>query len=77
MLVQSKRNKHIALKLMRKFLKKMPSSPAIGHRRSAIIQRRGPCPWNQHCHERGRWINDQTENSHQQRGGGAQDAAVS
>ena len=44
-LVQSKRNKHPALKLTRKLLKKYARPRAIGHRRFAIIQRRGPYPW--------------------------------
>ena len=45
-LIQSKRNKHSALKLMRKLLKKYAFVPErIGHRRPAIIQRRGPGAW--------------------------------
>ena len=41
-LVQPSRNKHAALKLMRKLLKKYAFAPEVGHRRLAIIQRRGP-----------------------------------
>ena len=39
-LVQSKRNKHAALKLMRKLLKSSP--PAVDHGRLAVIRRSGP-----------------------------------
>jgi len=65
-LVQSKRNKHAALKLMRKLLKKygfVPSRMITDHLRSYAaaardlgIERR---------HERGRWKNNRAENSHQ------------
>ena len=65
-LVQSKRNKHAALKLMRKLLKKygfVPSRMITDHLRSYAaaardlgIERR---------HERGRWRNNRAENSHQ------------
>jgi putative transposase len=41
-LVQSKRNKHAALKLMRKLLKNIPSLRAVGDRRLAVIRRSGP-----------------------------------
>src|SRR6202163_2413772 len=42
-LVQSKRNKHAALKLMRKLLKKYTFAPgAVGDRRLAVIRRSGP-----------------------------------
>jgi transposase-like protein len=45
-LVQSKRNRHAALKLMRKLLRNFAvRSGAIGHRRLAILQRRGPGSW--------------------------------
>ena len=46
-LVQSRRNKHAALKLMRKLLKKYAFVPErlVSHRRLAIIQRRGPGSW--------------------------------
>src|SRR5271169_789895 len=66
LLVQSKRNKHAALKLMRKLLKKYAFAPerlvtddlrsygAVA--RELRIQRR---------HERGRWKNNRAENSHQ------------
>ena len=66
MLVQSKRNKHAALKLMRKLLKKYGFVPdrlitedlrsygAAAH--DLGIQSR---------HERGRWKNNRAENSHQ------------
>ena len=66
MLVQSKRNKHAALKLMRKLLKKyafVPERLVTDDLRSysaAVhvlgIERR---------HERGRWMNNRAENSHQ------------
>lgn len=65
-LVQSKRNKHAARKLMRKLLKKygfVPSRMITDHLRSYAaaardlgIERR---------HERGRWRNNRAENSHQ------------
>ena len=44
-LVQSKRNKDAALKLMRKLLRKCLRPRAIDHRRFAIIQRGGRRPW--------------------------------
>ena len=66
MLVQSKRNKHAALKLMRKLLKKYGFAPdrmitddlrSYGAAaRDLGIERR---------HERGRWKNNLAENSHQ------------
>ena len=65
-LVQSKRNKHAALKLMRKLLKKYAFVPErlvtddLRSYRAAVrdlgIERR---------HERGRWKNNRAENSHQ------------
>ena len=65
-LVQSKRNKHAALKLMRKLLKKYGFVPdrlitddLRSYRAAARdlgIERR---------HERGRWENNRAENSHQ------------
>ena len=71
-LVQSKRNRHAALKLMRKLLRKyafVPERLVTDDLRSysaAVhvlgIQRR---------HVRGRWKNNRAENSHQQRGGGS------
>ena len=67
MLVQSKRNKHAALKLMRKLLKKMPrvlpdrlitddlrSHAAAAHDLGISAR-----------HERGQWKNNRVENSHQ------------
>ena len=66
MLVQSKRNKHAALKLMRKLLKKYAFAPErlvtddLRSYRAAAqelgIERR---------HQRGRWKNNRAENSHQ------------
>jgi putative transposase len=64
-LVQSKRNKHAALKLMRKLLKKHTFAPerlvtddlwsyAPAARDLGI----------EHLHERGRWRNNRAENSH-------------
>ena len=41
-LVQSKRNKHAALKLMRKLPKKYTFLGAVGDRRLAVIRRSGP-----------------------------------
>ena len=65
-LVQSKRNKHAALKLMRKLLRKYAFVPErlvtddLRSYRAAVrelgIERR---------HERGRWKNNRAENSHQ------------
>src|SRR5271165_3160284 len=65
-LVQSKRNKHAALKLMRKLMKKYAFAPeqlvtddlrSYGAAvRDLGIERR---------HERGRWKNNRAENSHQ------------
>jgi len=65
-LVQSKRNKHAALKLMRKLLKKYAFAPErlvtddLRSYSAAVrdlgIERR---------HERGRWKNNRAENSHQ------------
>ncbi len=65
-LVQSKRNKHAALKLMRKLMKKYAIAPEplvtddLRSYSAAVrdlgIERR---------HERGRWKNNRAENSHQ------------
>ena len=65
-LIQSKRNKHAALKLMRKLLKKYAFAPErlvtddlrsySATARELGIERR---------HERGRWKNNRAENSHQ------------
>jgi putative transposase len=65
-LVQSKRNKHAALKLMRKLLKKyafVPERLVTDDLRSysAAVHVFGI----EHCHERGRWKNNRAENSHQ------------
>ena len=54
-LVQSKRNKHAALKLMRKLLKKYAFVP----------ERLVTDDWIERRHERGRWKNNRAENSHQ------------
>ena len=64
-LVQSKRNKHAALKLMRKLLKKYAFAPerlVIGLRSYAPAARDLGI---EHLHERGRWRNNRAENSHQ------------
>ena len=65
-LVQSKRNKHAALKLMRKLLKKYAFAPerlVTDDLRSysAAAQELGI----ERRHERGRWKNNRAENSHQ------------
>jgi putative transposase len=65
-LVQSKRNKHAALKLMRKLLKKYAFAPqrlVTDDLRSygAAARDLGI----EHLHERGRWKNNRAENSHQ------------
>ena len=65
-LVQSKRNKHAALKLMRKLLKKYAFAPE----RSVTDDLRSYAPAArdlgiEHLHERGRWRNNRAENSHQ------------
>ena len=65
-LVQSKRNKHAALKLMRKLLKKyafVPERLITDDLRSysAAVHVLGI----EHCHQRGRWRNNRAENSHQ------------
>ena len=65
-LVQSKRNKHAALKLMRKLLKKyafVPDRLVTDDLRSydAAAGDLGI----ESCHERGRWKNNRAENSHQ------------
>jgi putative transposase len=64
-LVQSKRDKHAALKLMRKLLKKYAFAPerlVTDDLRSygAAARDLGI----QHLHERGRWKNNRAENSH-------------
>ena len=65
-LVQSKRNKHAALKLMRKLLKKYAFAPE----RLVTDDLRSYAPAArdlglEHLHERGRWMNNRAENSHQ------------
>lgn len=65
-LIQSKRNKHAALKLMRKLLKKyafVPERLVTADLRScsAVVHVLGI----EQCHERGRWMNNRAENSHQ------------
>ena len=65
-LLQSKRNKHAALKLMRKLLKKyafVPERLVTDDLRSysAAVHVLGI----ERCHERGRWMNNRAENSHQ------------
>ena len=65
-LVQSRRNKHAALKLMRKLLKKyafVPERLVTDDLRSygAAVRELGI----EHCHERGRWKNNRAESSHQ------------
>jgi putative transposase len=65
-LVQSRRNKHAALKLMRKLLKKYAFAPqrlVTDDLRSygAAARDLGI----EHLHERGRWKNNRAENSHQ------------
>ena len=66
MLVQSKRNSHAALKLMRKLLKKyafVPERLVTDDLRSysAAVRDLGI----ERRHERGRWKNNRAENSHQ------------
>jgi putative transposase len=65
-LVQSKRDKHAALKLMRKLLKKHAFAPE----RLVTDDLRSYAPAAralgiEHLHERGRWKNNRAENSHQ------------
>ena len=65
-LVQSKRDKLAALKLMRKLLKKLncvPDKLVTDNLRSygAACRDLGIS----HLHERGRWLNNRAENSHQ------------
>src|SRR5271157_4547575 len=65
-LVQSKRNKHAALKLMRKLLKKcamVPQRLVTDDLRSYSAAARDLGIENRH--ERGRWKNNRAENSHQ------------
>jgi putative transposase len=63
-LVQSKRNKHAALKLIRKILKKyafVPERLVTDDLRSSAVGDLGI----ERRHERGRWKNNRAENSHQ------------
>jgi putative transposase len=62
-LVQSKRNKHAALKLMRKLLKNAPERLVTDDLRSYAAAARDLGI--EHLHERGRWENNRAENSHQ------------
>jgi putative transposase len=65
-LVQSKRNRHAALKLMRKLLKKYAFAPerlVTDHLRSYGSAARDPGLESRR--ERGRWKNNRAENSHQ------------
>ena len=65
-LVQSKRDKHAALKLMRKLLKKYAFAPerlVTDDLRSYAAAARDLGI--EHLHERGRWENNRAENSHQ------------
>jgi putative transposase len=65
-LVQSKRNKHAALKLMRKLLKKYAFAPE--RLVTDDLRSYGPAARDlglEHLHERGRWMNNRAENSHQ------------
>ena len=77
-LVQSKRNKYAALKLMRKLLKKyafVPERLVTDDLRSysAAVHVLGI----EHCHERGRWMNNRAEKfASADATAGAQDAAV-
>src|SRR5208337_2689068 len=65
-LVQSKRNKHAALKLMRKLLRKYAVVPDrlvtddLRSYRAATLDL-----GTDHLHDRGRWKNNRAENSHQ------------
>src|ERR1700733_10879363 len=65
-LIQSKRNKHAALKLMRKLLRKyavVPERMVTDDLRSYSAAARDLGIG--HLHERGRWKNNRAENSHQ------------
>jgi putative transposase len=65
-LVQSKRNRHAGLKLMRKLLKKyafVPEQLVTDDLRSYAPAARDLGI--EHLHERGRWKNNRAENSHQ------------
>src|SRR6202166_5105950 len=65
-LVQSKRNKHAALKLMRKLLKKYAFAPKLLV--TDDLRSYAPAARDlgiEHLHERGRWRTNRPENSHQ------------
>ena len=65
-LVQSKRNRHAALKLMRKLLRKYAFVPE--RLVTDDLRSYGAAPRAlgiEHLHERGRWRNNRAENSHQ------------
>ena len=65
-LVQSKRNKHAALKLMRKLLKKYAIVPE--RMVTDDLRSYSAAVWDlgiERHHERGRWKNNRAENSHQ------------
>jgi putative transposase len=64
-LVQSKRNKHAGLKVMRKLLKNMPLFRADGHGGFQIIRCSARELGIESRHQRGRWKNNRVENSHQ------------
>ena len=66
MLVQSKRNKHAALKLMRKLLSKYAVVPE--RMVTDDLRSHGAATLDlgiDHLHDRGRWKNNRAENSHQ------------
>jgi putative transposase len=65
-LVQSKRNKHAALKLMRKLLKKYAFVPERLVTDDLRSYGAAACALGlERLHERGRWKNNRAENSHQ------------
>jgi putative transposase len=65
-LVQSKRNKHAALKLMRKLLKKYAFAPERLVTDDLRSYGAAACDLGiEHLRERGRWKNNRAENSHQ------------
>jgi transposase-like protein len=65
-LVQSKRNKHAALKLMRRLLKKYVFVPDRMITDDLRSYRAAACDLGiERHHERGRWKNNRAENSHQ------------
>ena len=75
-LVQSKRNKHAALKLMRKLLKIRLRPRAVGHRRLAVYAAAARDLGVEHLHERGRWKNNRAEFASADPTAGAQDATL-